>query len=223
MEHNRPRALRIQQKLGAGGVVNQIKYTFTVGELLQIHRRHPSIGVHPNWGSIDNELRVGVAVQIFIVVWAIAGDAHCLPGAQIGQHRVDGKGGSAGTQHQRLLSPHLGPGGLEQVAESVVVRVIPIKSPVRAAEQGVDAADSFGRRGKGVAAGHHRLFIGDGHVQSTETPRPEEGLHLLWWEFHQLVVIACQLPVDGGGKAVAQPLAQQAELQILRAHQQMTS
>ena len=32
-----------------------------------------------------------------------------------------------------------------------------------------------------------------------------------------------QLPVDGGRKAVAQPLAQQAELQILRAHQQMTS
>lgn len=46
-------ALRIQQKLGAGGVVNQIKYTFTVGELLQIHRRHPSIGVHPNWGSLQ--------------------------------------------------------------------------------------------------------------------------------------------------------------------------
>ena len=136
---------------------------------------------------------------------------------------MDGKGGSAGPQHQNFFSAHLGPGGLEQVAEPVVVRVISVESPVRAAEKGVDAANSPGSGGEGITAGHHRLFIGDGHIQPAEPPRPEEWLHLLWGELHQPVVIAGQLPVDGGRKAVAQPLAQQAELQILRAHQQMTS
>ena len=74
-----------------------------------------------------------------------------------------------------------------------------------------------------MAVGHHCLFVWNGHVQPPEAPLLEKGAHLVRGELHQLVVIAAQLLVDGGGEAVAQVLPQQAELQMLRDHQQMTS
>ena len=203
--------LRIQQKLGSGRVIDQIEYAFAGGKPIQIHRGYPSVGVHPHGGGVDDELCVGMAVQIFVVVWAIAGDANRLPGAQIGQHRMDGEGRSTGPQHQGLLSLYLGPGGLEQVAEPVVVRVISVESPVRAAEKGVDAADSPGSGGEGITAGHHRLFIGDGHIDGLELPPLQKGAGVcLGGQRAQLVAVPAEQLMDGLGVGVSQLAADES-------------
>ena len=78
-------------------------------------------------------------------------------------------------------------------------------------------------RGELPAVGHHCLFVWDGHIQPPEVPLLEKGAHLIRGELHQLVVIASQLSVDGGGETVTQVFPQQAKLHMLRDHQQMTS
>ena len=209
--------------MGLGGVVDQVKDPFAAGELVQIHRRYAGVGVHPHRGGIDDILRVPVAVQVAVVVRAAAGDGDHIPSPQVRQHRPHCEGGSAGAQNQHLLTPDLGPRRLEQIAEAVVVGVVPVQRAVRFPHNGVDAADALRRRGEFLAVGHHCLFVWDGHVQPPEAPLLEKGAHLVRGELHQLVVITAQLPVDGGGEAVAQVLPQQAELHMLRDHQQMTS
>ena len=120
-----------------------------------------------------------------------------------------------------LLSRRLRPRRAQQVGKAVIVGVVAPEGAVGPPDDGVDAADARSRRGKLPAEGHHRLFIGDGDVQSPELSPLQEGAHLLRGQLHQPVVIAAQLFVDGGGKAVPQVLPQQAVLQ--RGHQQMTS
>ena len=66
-----PPALSLEEQLGLRGVINEVKDTLTLGELVQIHRGNPVIGVHTHGGGVDDDLGVGVAVQILIVVLAL--------------------------------------------------------------------------------------------------------------------------------------------------------
>ena len=215
--------LPVQQELGFGRVVDQIEDPLQRREDGQIHRGDPGVGVHTHRGGVDDVPGVGVSVQVLIVVRPGAGDGDDLSGAQVLQHGVDGQGGPAGAQHQHLLAADLGPGGAEEVQKAVIVGVVPVQGAVGPLHDGVDAADALRRRGEGPAEGHHCLFIGDGDVQPPEIPPFQEGTHLLRRQLHQLIVVAGQPAVDGGGEAVPQVLPQQAVLQLCRPHQQMTS
>ena len=155
-----------------------------------------------------------MALQIFIVVRAGPGDEHDLPRPQVLQHGLHCGGYAARTQDQGLFAPELRPGGAEHIGKSVVVGIVAQKSSVLLPDDGVHAADAPGLVGEGLTEGDHRLFIGDGHVQPLKSPVGEEVSQLLRLLFHQPVVISGQLLVNGGRKAVAQLLPQQAIFQL---------
>ena len=189
-----------------------------MGELAEIDKRLPVLGVHAHRSGIDNDLGVGVAAQVVVVVLPGAGDDHDLPGSQLGQYRAHREGGPAAAQHQSLLPRHLGSGGVELIQKSVVVGVVPQEGAVGAAEDGVHAADAPGSGGKFGTVLHHRLFIGDGDVQAVELPLFQKLPHLLRLQGNEPVGVVAQQAVDFGRKTVAELSADESAV-----HQQITS
>ena len=104
--------LCLEEQLGFRRVVNEIKDTLTLGELVQIHRGNSVVWVHPHRRGVDDDLGIGVAVQILIVILPGTGDGNDLPCPQLGEYRAHRKGGSAAAQHQGFPALHLGTGGL---------------------------------------------------------------------------------------------------------------
>ena len=107
-----PPALGLEKQLSFGGVINEVKDTLTLGELVQIHGGNSVARVHTHGGGVDDDLGIGVAVQILIVILSGTGDGNDLPCPQLREHRSHRKGGPAAAQHQGFPALHLGSGGL---------------------------------------------------------------------------------------------------------------
>ena len=107
-----PPALGLEEQLSFGGIIDEVKDTLTLGELVQIHGGNSVVGVHTHRGGVDDDLGVGVAVQILIVILSGTGDGDDLPGSQLGEHCPHRERCPAAAQHQGFPALHLGSGGL---------------------------------------------------------------------------------------------------------------
>ena len=173
-----------------------------MGKGVQGHRRDAAVGVHPHRGGVEEHLGIGMAGEGFIVVLPTAGDGHDLRRPQLPGGGAGGAAGAAGAQDHHLLPGHVHAGPPGQVDEPVDVRVVSSEPPAPVHHR-VHRPDSGGAGVDLVAQGHHRLLVGDGHVEPPEVPAAEEVRHRLRRRGQELVVTARQGPVDLGGEAVA--------------------
>ena len=96
------------------------------------------MGIHPHRRGVGDDLRVGVAIQIFIVVRAAAGDDGDMS-AQLFQRGLHRNGCTAAAQHQRLLSGGRDPTAAHHIEKAVKIGVVAVQRAVRPADDGVDA------------------------------------------------------------------------------------
>ena len=89
-------------------------------------------------------------------------------------------------------------------AEARRVRVVAAQPSVRAAHEGVDAADLSRHRVKLVAVGHHVALVGHGDVQPADVPAGEERAQLLRLQLDEAVVRAAERGMDRRRPAVAE-------------------
>ena len=170
------------------------------------------MGIHPHRRGVGDDLRVGVAVQIGIVVRAAAGDDSDM-GAQLLQRGLYRNGRAAAAQHQRLLPGGRDPAAAHHVEKAVEIGVVAVQRAVRPADDGVDALQRRGRVRQFRAIGNHRFFIGDGDIQAVPAAGGQKAAQTLSGDFKEPVVVIAQLMVNHGGVAVAQRLAQQTAMQ----------
>ena len=61
----------MQHQGGPPGIVDDVQNTLAPGEPGEIHRGRAGMGEHPHRGGVYEHLRVGMAVQVVIVVRAV--------------------------------------------------------------------------------------------------------------------------------------------------------
>ena len=188
--------LRLEQKSRPGRVIHHVHHTGAVRKLSQVHRRLPVAGIHTHRGGVHDELRVGLTVQIAVMVLAAAGDDQHLPGFPLPQHPAGHHRGAAASQDQGLLPLGVDAVSLKEPGKTVGVGIVAVDAAVRTAQKGVDAADLPGGVGERVAEEQHALLVGDGHVQALPFSFPQEVFQLLRLPLEEAVGIGAQLGVD---------------------------
>ena len=199
---------RIQQKLSPGGIVDDIQRAFQLGEQGQIHRGNAGVGIHAHRGGIDDDRRIGVEMEIVVIVLTGAGNGND-PGSEIFQSGDDGLGSAAGAQHQHLLATHIQTAGADHALEAEIVGIMAGEFAVPA-DDAIDSAQLFGNGGEGIQIGDDILLIGNGHVDAGPIAVAEEIFQFLRFLFKEGKTVIAQPSVDLGGIAVAQFTAQQS-------------
>ena len=147
-------------------------------------------------------------VEVDIIICSVAGDDHHL-GAERLQHGAHGDAGAAAAQDKGLFAADVHAAQTHHAQKTVIVGVVAVEGAVGQAHKGIHAAQNAGLVGKPGAVGHHRLFIGDGDVETVEVAVEEEVLQRLRLFFVEGVLVIAQLGVDGGGVGMAQRPAQE--------------
>ena len=201
--------LRLQKQGGAGRIVHHIQHSLALGELRQIHRRLAVVGVHAHGGGVGDDPGVGVLIQIVVIVLAAPGDDSdaCCP--QHFQHRHHRDGGAAAAQHQGLFALNLDAAFFHQAFKAIGVGIVAIEAAVRAADNGVHAADAPGGVRQFGAVGKDSLFVGDGHIDAVPIAVFQKILQLLRLPLKELIIITGKHAVNGRGIAVSQLLSKQ--------------
>ena len=180
--------LRLQQQRGERRVINDVQHAFTLREQPQIHRRRAVMGIHPHRGGVDDDLGIGVAVQMVVIVRTAAGNDGNVS-AQLLQRGLHRDGGPAAAQHQRLFPGGVDAAAADHIKKAEQVRVVAVQRAVRTVDEGVDALQSFRRLGQLPAAGHHRLLVGNRDVQAVPAVGAQKGVQVLLGDLKETVVI----------------------------------
>ena len=167
--------LGLQHQSGPPGIIDDIQKPPAPGKMGEVHRGRAGVGEHPHRGGVYDHLRVGVAVQVVIVVRAGAGDHHDLPGAGLTSGGLGGERGPAGSQDHHFFSIQGDPGPMGHIEKAVDVRIIAHQGPIPLADDGVHAADGLSRWVEPVAQGHHVPLVGNGDIQPADVLPPEKG------------------------------------------------
>ena len=147
--------------------------------------------------------------QIAVIVLPAPGDDGDAFRPQHFQHRHHRDGGAAAAQHQSLLAPDVNAAFFHQAFKAVGVGIVAIEAAVRAADNGVHAADAPGGVRQFGAVGQNRLFVGDGHVDAVPGAVFQKILQLLRLPLKELIIIIGKHAVNGRGIAVPQLLSKQ--------------
>ena len=153
-----------------------------------------------------------MAIQIIVIVRPTAGDDR-NGGAQLLQRDLHRDRGAAAAQYQRLCPGGVDAAAADHVQKAKEVGVVTVQRSVRPADKGVDALQPRRRLGQGITVGHHRLFIGDGDVETVPRPGFQKGVQLRLGDLKEPVVIVCQRVMNHGGVAVTQRFPQQSAVQ----------
>ena len=199
----------IQQKLGAGGVVDHVQHPFQLGKPLQIHGRNAGVGIHADGGRVDDDGGVFVTLQVLVIVFPGTGNDHGLS-TQPSQNSSDGIGSPTAAQHQNLLSGDIQTASLQKGSKAKIVRVVAEKGTVPSADDGVHRPQFFRSRGQFVQIGDNRFFVGNGDIQPGKVPVFQEIRNFLRLFFKERIGIIPETGMNLGGVAVPQLPTQQS-------------
>ena len=147
--------------------------------------------------------------QIVVIVLAAPGDDSDAFRPQRFQHRHHRDGGAAAAQHQGLPALNLDAAFSHQTLKAVGVGIVAVETAVRAADNGVHAADAPGSVRQFGAVGQDGLLVGDGHVDAVPIAVFQKVLQLLRLPLEELIIIIGKHAVNGRGIAVPQLLSKQ--------------
>ena len=201
--------LRLEQERRPRGIVYHVQHERAVRKALQCDRRSAVVGIHSQRRCVDQNLRVRMALQIFVIILAAARDLHDLR-PHPPQHVAGRPGGAAASEHQCLPALHRNAAVQNHLRKAENVGVVPEERSVRAADDGIDAADAPRRLGKLRAEGHDGFFVRDRDVQSVKVSAGQEAFHLFRRFFAEAVLVIAEHGVDRRRIAVSQPSAQKS-------------
>ena len=158
---------RFQQKLGPGGVVDDIQNTLQIGKPCKIHGGNTHKRVHTHGGGIDDNGCIGMKVEVTVVVFSCAGDDDHLR-AQRFQNGHSGVGCAAAAQNQHLFAGNRQTAVCYHGPEAEKIGVVANETAVASADNGVHCPQLLRHIGQLIQVGDHILFIGHGHIQSCE-------------------------------------------------------
>lgn len=95
-------ALCLQQQRRARGVIDDIEHARALRKLPQVDGGFARVRVHTDRRGVDDHARVGVAVEIVVVIRPMAGDDRHAR-AELLEHGLNGRGCAAVAEHERLL------------------------------------------------------------------------------------------------------------------------
>ena len=147
--------------------------------------------------------------QIVVIVLATPGDDSDAFRPQHFQHRHRHDRGAAAAQHQGLPALNLDAAFSHQTLKAVGVGIVAVETAVRAADNGVHAADAPGGVRQFGAVGQDGLLVGDGHVDAVPIAVFQKVLQLLRLPLEELIIIIGKHAVNGRGIAVPQLLPKQ--------------
>jgi len=203
---------RLQQKLRAHGIIDEIDDGAAVREAQQIDDRLAVVRVHADRRGVHDELGVRVAGEVGVIVLPIAGDDDDLARLLLFE-RVHHRGGSAAAaEHEHLFRARREYRAAQQLFKAVDVRIVAVERSVGAADDRIDAADGARRFGELIAERRGALFVGDRNVQRVKIALPKEGLHFLRFGLIELILIVAEHGVDGRGIAVAELLSEKSAM-----------
>ena len=178
-----------------------------MGKLIQRNGSDPVVRVHSHGGSVYENFRVGVQMEIFVVVFGAPSDHHKFSYATVTQNRTGGQRRAAASENHRLFALHVNAQPLKHTVKAEVIGVVAKKPSVGTAHHGIYRADPLCLGGYGIEKGKHGLLIGNGHVKGVEATVLYEGFHLALGKLHEIVGIVRDLLMYDSGKAVTQMLA----------------
>ena len=146
------------------------------------------MGIHSHRGGVGDDLGVGVAVQMVIIVRTAAGNDGNVS-AQLLQRGLHRDGGPAAAQHQRLFPGGVDAAAADHIKKAEQVCVVAVQRTVRPADEGIDALQFCCRLGQLRTVGHHRLLVGDGDVQAVPAVRAQKGVQVCLGDLKEPVVI----------------------------------
>ena len=146
------------------------------------------MGIHSHRGGVGDDLGVGVAVQMIVIVRTAAGNDGNVS-AQLLQRGLHRDGGPAAAQYQRFFSSGVDAAAANHVEKAEQVCVVAVQRTVRTVDEGVDALQSFRRLGQLCTVGHHRLLVGDGDVQAVPAAGAQKGIQVRLGDLKEPVVI----------------------------------
>ena len=172
-EHRKAACVRYRERLGlqhqrcARGVVDNVQNALGCVKTGQINRAHAGSGVHAEGRCVDQNLCVPVAVQVFIIVFARAGDNDDGGRAEGLQHMADRDRCAAGAEDKRLFPSNVHAAFLKQPRKAERVGVVAGKLSCAVYDR-VDASDGRSLRRYFVKQRHDGLFVGDRDVQAVK-------------------------------------------------------
>ena len=203
---------RLQQKLRAHGIIDEIDDGAAAREAQQINDRLAVVRVHADRRGVHDELGVRVAGEVGVIVLPIAGDDDDLARLLLFE-RVHHRGGSAAAaEHEHLFRARREHRAAQQLFKAVDVRIVAVERSVGAADDRIDAADGARRFGELVANRRGALFVGDRDVQRVKIALPKEGLHILRFGLIELILIVAEHGMDGRRIAVAELLSEKSAM-----------
>ena len=144
-----------------------------------------------------------MAVQVLVAVFTGTGNDDHLR-SEVFQNLGCRIGGTSAAQNQNLLPRNLQTAALYQGGKTEIIRIMPEKTAVRSAEDGVDGPHPLGYGREFVQIGDDFFLVGNSDIDAGEISVPEERLQFLRLFFKELVTVAAHMGVDLRRIAVAQ-------------------
>ena len=189
-------AFRLQQQRRARGVIDDIEHARALRKLPQVDGGFARVRIHTDRRGVDDHARVGVAVEIVVVIRPVAGDDRHVR-AELLEHGLNGRGRAAVAKHERLLPRDVDAAVTHEVLEAEGVGVVAVERAVRPADEHVHAAELLRDRRELGAVRDDRLFIRDGHVERVKIAAGQKRRQVLRRDLIEPVGIVSELRVDG--------------------------
>ena len=202
-------AFRLQQQRRARGVVDDVKHARALRELPQVDGGFARVRIHADRCGVDDHVRVGVAVEVLIIIRPVAGDDRHVR-TELLEHGLNGRGRAAVAEHERLLPRDVDAAVAHEVLEAEGIGIVAVERAVRPADEHVHAAEPARDRRELGAVRDDRLFIRNGHVERVKIAAGQKRRKLLRRDLIEPVGIVGELRVDGRRIAVAELFAQKS-------------
>ena len=201
--------LRLQQQRRTRGVIHHVEHERALWELPQVDGGPARVRVHTDRRGVDDHARVGVAVEIVVVIRPVAGDDRHVR-TELLEHGLNGRGRAAVSEHERLLPGNVHAAVTHEVCKAEGVGIVAVERAVRPADEHVHAAEPARDRREFRAVRDDRLLIRDGHVERVEIAAGQKRRERVRCDLIELVGIVSELRVDGRRVAVAELFAQKS-------------
>ena len=199
----------LHQKRCARRIVDKVKYALALRKPAQIHGGFAVVRIHAQRRGVDNDLRVGVAVKILIVVLAAARNNGNALRAHRMQYRADRNTGAAAPKHDGAAPRHPDAAAVDKAGKTKIIGIVPVQPAVRQMHQRVDAAKLPRLRRKHIAVWDNGLFIGDRHIEPVPFRTAQKQVQLLRRTLIKAIGIVGELRMDHGRIAVFELFSQQ--------------
>ena len=202
-------AFRLQQQRRARGVIDNIEHARALRELPQVDGGFARVRVHTDRRGVHDHVRVGMAVEVLIIIRPVAGDDRHVR-TELLEHGLNGRGRAAVAEHERLLPRDVDAAVAHEVLEAEGIGIVAVERAVWPADEHVHAAEPLRHRRELGAVRDDRLLIRNGHIERVKIAAGQKRRQSLRRDLIEPVGIVGELRVDGRRIAVAELFAQKS-------------